>query len=112
MMNITHVTPDFATSPQLTPGDVAEAKAAGFTTIINDRPDGEEPAQPPSRDIAAAAQAQGLAYFHIPIVPGQITDEAVTAFAQALAAADGPVLAFCRSGKRAAALFDRATGRG
>lgn len=112
MMDITQVTPDFATSPQLMPDDVAEAKAAGFTTIINDRPDGEEPDQPPSRDIAAAARACGLAYFHIPIVPGQITDEAVAAFAKALAAAHGPVLGFCRTGKRATALFERATGRG
>jgi len=111
MMDITRVTPDFATSPQLTPKDVAEAKAAGFTTIINDRPDGEEPNQPPSRDIAEAARACGLAYFHIPIVPGQVTEEAVTAFAKALAAADGPVLGFCRTGKRATALFERATRR-
>ena len=112
MMNITQVTPDFATSPQLTPDEVAEAKAAGFAAIINNRPDGEEPGQPPSRDIAAAAHACGLGYAHIPVVPGQITDEAAAAFAKALNAADGPVLAFCRSGKRAAALFERATQRG
>ena len=112
MMQITQVTPKFATSTQLTLDDVAEAKAMGFRAIINNRPDGEEPGQPPSRDMAAAAHACGLAYSYIPVVPGQITDEAADAFATALNAADGPVLGFCRSGKRAAALFERAAQRG
>jgi len=111
-MDLTRITPNFATCPQLTPDDVAAAKAAGFTTIINDRPDDEEAGQPPSRLIAAAARAHGLAYFHIPVVPGEISEDAVAAFATALKKADGPVIGFCRSGKRAAALFERATARG
>lgn len=112
MMEITQVTPDFATSPQLTPNDLADAKAAGFRAIINNRPDYEEPRQPTSHDIAKAAHSCGLAYFHIPVVPGEMTEEAVSAFAKALDDADGPVLGFCRTGRRAAMLFERATKRG
>ncbi len=111
-MEFTWITPRFAAGPQLTTDDIAAARPAGFTAIINDRPDGEEPGQPLSRDIAEAARACGLAYFHIPVVPGQISDEAVAAFAAALEAADGPVLGFCRTGKRASALFERAAKRG
>lgn len=111
-MDFTWLTPRLAVGPQLTTDDIAAARAAGFSAIINDRPDGEEPGQPLSREIAEAARAGGLAYCHIPVVPGQITDDAVAAFAAALEAADGPVLAFCRTGKRAAALFERAAGRG
>lgn len=110
-MELTRITPNFATSPQLSPLDLVDAKAAGFTSIINNRPDGEEPGQPPSSAIAAAAKACGLAYAHIPVVPDHITDAAVAAFAQALDRADGPVLSFCRTGKRARQLFERAAER-
>lgn len=111
-MDFTPITSRFAISPQILPGDVAAARAAGFSTIINNRPDDEEPGQPPSRDIAEAARACGIAYFHIPVAPGQISDKAVAAFAAALDAAAGPVVGYCRTGKRAAALFDRATASG
>ena len=110
-MDIKRITPDFAISPQLTPDDVAAVKAAGFTTIINDRPDGEEPGQPPSHVIEAAARALGLAFVPIPVVPANIGNDAVAAFAAALQKTDGPVLGYCRSGKRAEALFQRATAR-
>jgi sulfide:quinone oxidoreductase len=50
--------------------------------------------------MAQAAQAHGLAYHYIPVISGQVTQEQVTAFADVLAQADGPVLAFCRSGAR------------
>ncbi len=45
---------------QITPEDVAEAKAQGFTTIINNRPDGEQAGQPTGAEIEAAATAAGL----------------------------------------------------
>jgi uncharacterized protein (TIGR01244 family) len=79
---------------------VAEAKAQGFTAIINNRPDDEQPGQPAGADLAAAAAAAGLAYTAIPIDHSGFRPESVEAMAEALAAAGGPVLAFCRSGTR------------
>src|SRR5690606_18366870 len=93
------ITDRLAVSPQITVDDVAEAARRGFKTIINNRPDGEEPGQPLSRDIEAAAQAAGLAYAHIPVL-GMPTPEQVEAQRQVMANADGPTLAFCRSGNR------------
>ena len=52
----------FLVSPQIQPGDVAAAAAMGVTTIVNNRPDGEEPGQPAGAEIEAAARAAGLAY--------------------------------------------------
>src|SRR5690348_4188429 len=99
MSDFRHVTDDFSTAPQISVADVAEAAAQGFTTIINNRPDGEAPDQPRSAEIEAAANAVGLAYAYIPVrgAPGPAEVEAVR---QAVAAAEGPVLAFCRSGTR------------
>ena len=74
--------------------------AHGFTTVINNRPDGEGgPAQPTSAQMAAAAAA-GLSYHYLPVISGQITPEQTQQFAALMKAATGPVLAFCRSGAR------------
>lgn len=104
-MELQQVAADFAVRPQITPSEVAGIAAAGFKGIVNARPDGEAPDQPPSKDIEAEAKRHGLAYCHIPVVPGAMSKEQARAFAKALAAAGGPVLGFCRTGTRAANLW-------
>lgn len=99
MANFRHVTDDLSVSPQINLADVAEAARLGFKTLINNRPDGEDPAQTPSADIEAAAKAAGLAYFFIP-VRGMPTPDQVEATRDTLDQAEKPVLAFCRSGNR------------
>ena len=99
MTDFRRVTDRLSVSPQITPADVALAKAQGFTTIVNNRPDGEAPDQPPAAEIEAAAKAAGLAYVHIP-VRGMPTPEQVEATRAAILNSEGPVLAFCRSGTR------------
>ena len=88
---------------QIMPGEVADLAAAGVTTIVNNRPDGEEPGQPTSAEIEAAAAAAGLAYFHIPIAGG-FSPDGVDAMADATEA-PGRVLAFCKSGTRSTLLW-------
>jgi sulfide:quinone oxidoreductase len=86
------------------PEELAEL-ATRFRTIINNRPDSEEPGQPSSAEIGAEARRLGLDYVHIPIVQGQIGDEQVAAFGKAVSNRRGPVLAFCKTGRRAAMLW-------
>ena len=92
-------------SSQLTPSDLSAAADQGFRSIINNRPDAEVSDQPTSAEMEAAAAALGLGYRHIPVAPGQIHDEDIAKFNDALAELEGPVLAFCRSGTRAASLW-------
>jgi uncharacterized protein (TIGR01244 family) len=99
MSDFRHVTDDLSVAPQISVADVGEAARQGFKTIINNRPDGEEPAQPRSAEIEAAAKAAGLAYHHIPVVGGP-TPAQVEATRAVLQDAEEPVLAFCRSGTR------------
>lgn len=87
---------------QLAVGDIDEAAANGIRLIVNNRPDGEEPGQPSSARIEAAARAAGLDYRHIPIAAG-FSPEQVEAMARALE--EGPVLAFCRTGTRSTFLW-------
>lgn len=92
---------------QITAADVTQAKALGVTMLINNRPDGEAPGQPSGNEIEAAAAAAGLRYVAIPVSSG-FSMEQVVAMRDALALADGPVLAFCRSGTRSTNLWSLA----
>ena len=92
-------------SPQLAPDDVAAAAAQGFRTIIDNRPDGEEPGQPSAAAIEAAAREHGLAFVHIPVVSGNVGDTDIDAIVRALAELPGPALGYCGSGTRVATLW-------
>lgn len=96
-------------SPQPTPAAMAALAAAGVRRVINNRPDGEEPGQPSSSEIEAAARAAGLDYLWLPIqgLPGP---DQVAAVGEALE--DGlPTLLFCRSGARSTAAWALARSR-
>lgn len=104
MLDPRRISEDFTAAPQIAPEDVATLKARGFALLVNNRPDGEEPGQPTNADMRAAAEAAGLAYRAIPVTGG-FSGEQVQAMAQALAIAEGPVFAFCRSGTRSTLLW-------
>ncbi len=99
MTDFRKVTDQFSVAPQIELADVARAAAEGFTLIVNNRPDGEQPGQPTSAEMEAAAKAAGLAYAYIPVRGGP-TAEQVEMERTVLAQAKGPVLAYCRSGTR------------
>ncbi|NAZ37007.1 TIGR01244 family sulfur transferase [Rubellimicrobium sp. CFH 75288] len=96
---------------QIAPEEVAALAARGVRAIICNRPDGEEPGQPPFAAIAAEAARHRIATCHIPVRPGAETEDDARAFAAALREMPGPVFAFCRSGGRARKLAAMAAQR-
>ncbi len=92
-------------APQIAVSDVADIAAAGFKTIVNNRPDDEEPGQPSGADIQAAAEAAGLAYVAIPVTHAGFSHPQLDAMTKALMETKGPVLAYCRSGTRSCNLW-------
>jgi uncharacterized protein (TIGR01244 family) len=96
---------DYSVAPQISIEDVAEAKAAGFSLIVNNRPDGEEPEAPQGDEIANAAAAEGLAYAAIPVGHAGFSHPQLDALDALLSGATGPVLAYCRSGTRSTHLW-------
>ncbi len=102
---IAMLTPQFSASPQIAADDIAALAAQGFTTIINNRPDDEAPGQPSGASIQAAASNAGMGYVAIPVDHTGIGPDQIGAMAAALAAASGPVLAYCRSGTRSTHLW-------
>lgn len=99
------VTPDFSVADQIAVADLAAIAAAGFRTVICNRPDREAADQPSAAAIGTEARRLGLAFHDIPVISGRMTGDNVTAFAAALAAAEAPVLAYCRSGTRSITLW-------
>lgn len=89
---------------QLTKADFERLAGAGIKTIINNRPDGEIPMQPTAADLAAAAEALGLTYHYLPMTGG-LTPGLLQSSIEAYASSPEPIVAFCGSGTRSAALW-------
>jgi uncharacterized protein (TIGR01244 family) len=103
-MEYRKIADNYSVSAQIAPADVAAIKAAGFKSIIGNRPDSEDGAVPHG-EIEKAALAAGLQFRFIPVVSGAITRENVEDQAKALDELDGPVFAYCRSGARCTNLY-------
>ena len=104
-MKLVPITGTFAVAGQPEPSDIAALGAGGTRLLINNRPDGEEPGQPGSAAEAGAAGTAGLAYCHLPVTGGSITQDDVRRFQEAIRGAGGPVVAHCRSGTRSLTLW-------
>jgi uncharacterized protein (TIGR01244 family) len=104
-MDIRALTPTYAVSPQIDPADLPAIKAAGYTTIIDNRPDGEIPPDLHANVMRAAAEAIGLQFVVNPVIGGAMTMDNVTAQRAAIDAATGPVFAYCASGNRSSVVW-------
>lgn len=105
LMDIRAITSDYAVSPQIAPGDLAAIKAAGYVTVIDNRPDGEIPPLLHTETMRQAAEALGLRFVANPVIGGAMTMENVTAQAAAMAGSAGPVFAYCASGNRSSIVW-------
>jgi len=112
MDTITFISPRFAVTSALGPDDFQRIAALGFRAVINNRPDGEENAQPDGKVCKVYAAREGLGYHHVPASMSEIfTDPVVSAMTKALASESGPVLAYCKSGLRSAIIWAAAQAR-
>ena len=104
-MEIKRINDHVSVTGQVFPEDVAQIKALGFVAIVNNRPDGEAGDQPDGVQIAQAAEKAGLAYQAIPMGREGVSEDMVANTRAVLAASDGPVLCFCRTGTRSTTLW-------
>ena len=104
-MDIRPLDEALSASPQIAPEDLPAIAAQGFRSVISNRPDGEEPGQPSAEALRQAAEAAGLAFAHVPVVGGAISDQDVADFREALANLPQPVFGFCRTGTRTTTLW-------
>ncbi len=96
----TKINDQLSVTGQIALAEIAQFKKDGFVTIINQRPDDEEPGQLNHQAAEAEAKKQGLDYRYQPIVTPAISRKDVVEFKNLLGSEGKPILAHCRSGTR------------
>ena len=104
-MALTAISLKLSVSPQPSIEDIGSLRDRGFTALVNNRPNGDEPGQPGSDAERDEARRHGMSYAYIPVTLDKITEADVRAFQWALDEAPGPVFAHCKSGTRSLNLY-------
>ena len=99
------LTHELTVSGQITVEDVTELSNAGVKSIICNRPDQEEAQQPSFETIEDAAKVLGIEFVYQPVISGQMTQQNVDDFANAIKSLPTPIHAYCRSGMRCTSLW-------
>ena len=102
-MQIRQVTPRYSVSPQIAPEDLPVLRDQGFTTVICNRPDEENPAE-----LQSDRKAAGLEFVVLPLTHQTMTPENIQRQNDVVNASVGPVLAYCASGTRCTVIWSLA----
>lgn len=97
--------PGLTAAGALSAADIEALAASGVKTIINNRPDGEDPGQLPAAEAGRLAAAHGMAYHHIPFVGATLSAADIDAFEAVLNDSPQPMVAHCRSGTRSTMIW-------
>jgi uncharacterized protein (TIGR01244 family) len=102
-MQTLRINPSLSVADQVEERDVESLAAAGFKCLICNRPDSE--GGTPSERIRAACERHGIKFFLLPVVYSGLDVADGDAFGKILQQCEQPALAYCRSGRRSAALW-------
>lgn len=95
----------YAVSPQIMPEDIPAIAEAGYTTVIDNRPDTEIPPELHAEALRPALEAAGIALVVNPVLGGALTMDNVEAQRAAIEGAKSKVLAYCASGNRSSIVW-------
>ncbi|WIV49640.1 TIGR01244 family sulfur transferase [Marivivens sp. LCG002] len=104
-MDIRNIASNYSVSPQILPTDVAAIKAAGFTTVLCNRPDEEVPSDIGSDAMRKEVEAAGLRFVFNPVTHQSLNAEMVKVQMSTIEQSSGPVLAYCASGTRSSIVW-------
>jgi len=104
-MSVTAISEKLSVSPQPSIENIQSLYGEGFRTLINNRPDDEDSAQPGTQRESQEAKRCDLSYAFIPVTLGTITEADVRAFQRAVDESEGPVFAHCKTGARSLSLY-------
>ena len=103
-MDIRPLCDEYAVSPQISAEDAPAIAAAGFDTVVCNRPDAEVPPDLHAEALRPAVEAAGLRLIVNPVVGGALSMENVEAQRAAIEGG-GKVLAYCASGNRSSIVW-------
>ncbi|WP_004177892.1 beta-lactamase hydrolase domain-containing protein [Nitrosospira lacus] len=108
MKPLTRLDANFSASPQIDAEDLPDIKAAGFRSVICNRPDSEDGGTHADHHLLEeAAKKLGLEFAYLPIVPGQINATNIASFKTIVANLPAPTVGYCRLGIRSKTLYER-----
>jgi sulfide:quinone oxidoreductase len=102
-MELLPLTASLKVADQIDEHDVDALAAAGFKAVICNRPDSE--GGPPSQQIRTACERHGMKFFMQPVEYARLRMADGDTFGSILQQCEQPTLAYCRSGRRSAALW-------
>ena len=102
-MQVVPLTAALSVADQIDEREVEALAAAGFKSVICNRPDSE--GGTPSQTIRAACERHGMKFFMQPVAYGALGMAEGDTFGQILRQCDEPALGYCRSGRRTTALW-------
>ena len=105
-MQIYKVTDNYSVASQISASDVALIKAAGFKSIMCNRPDGEEFGQPSAEIIRQAAIDHEIKFYYVPMGRDGISTQLLADFSEVVNGTNDPVFAYCRTGNRCGMLWN------
>lgn len=103
-MSLIRVSEKLSVSSQPSVEDIHSLHDKGFKTLVNNRPDNEEPGQPGTEAEAQEVRHCNLSYAFIPVTGATITEADVRAFQRTVDGSEGPVFAHCKTGTRSLTL--------
>jgi uncharacterized protein (TIGR01244 family) len=105
MPPLMQLSPGLTAAGALSADNIEALAASGVKTIVNNRPDNEDPGQLPADEARKLCAARGIAYHHIPFVNATLTAADVDAFEKVLMSGSHPMVAHCRSGTRSTMIW-------
>ena len=104
-MEMRPLSPRYHVAPQISVEDLPAIAAAGFTTVICNRPDSEVMPDQQAAAIGAATEAAGLRFEVLELTHQTMTPANVERQRDLIEGSDGPVLAYCQSGTRCSVVW-------
>ncbi|QRF67287.1 TIGR01244 family sulfur transferase [Ponticoccus alexandrii] len=99
------ITDRYHVSPQISPEDAAAIKQAGYTLVIDNRPDGEVPPDFQADAMRVAMEAAGLRFEVLPLTHQTMHADNIMRQSEMIESAEGKVLAYCASGTRSTVVW-------
>ena len=104
-MPIFQLTESLSVAAQITPEDIPNLAAQGFTVVVCNRPDGEVPSQATMDEIEAACNAADLLFVRYPVDAVNFPGPDIEGLGALFDDPGQSVLAYCRTGTRCANLW-------
>ncbi|MCO8146395.1 TIGR01244 family sulfur transferase [Rhodovulum tesquicola] len=100
-----HLTDEFSAAPHPPIETLAALAAAGYRTVICNRPDSEVAPGERAAEMEAAARAAGMEFAVVEVTHDGIKPETIEAQRLALSALPGPHFGYCRAGFRSSVVW-------